>query len=81
MPISRSEMEILTNQQQLDAHIKHRLLAEEAKEPNSTGHCISCGDPIEEARLKVSPKATTCIACEHKRDDERDRKHHFGACR
>jgi RNA polymerase-binding transcription factor DksA len=32
----------------------------------SYGVCVSCGQPIPEARLEVLPAATTCIACAEK---------------
>ncbi len=30
-------------------------------ESNTYGRCVTCGNPIEEARLDANPAATTCI--------------------
>ncbi len=35
------------------------------------GVCRDCGDPIAEARLKVMPFATRCVACQARQEDVR----------
>jgi len=32
------------------------------------GLCADCGEPIGEARLRVSPSATCCISCQNQRE-------------
>jgi phage/conjugal plasmid C-4 type zinc finger TraR family protein len=31
--------------------------------PPSTGVCVTCGEPIAQARLRVLPSARQCIGC------------------
>ena len=46
---------------QMEARIAY--VRRQASAPLSTGVCVTCGEPIAPARLRVLPSARTCIAC------------------
>ena len=57
----------------LDAHESAELAAVNAAlqriERGTYGQCIECGESIAEARLKATPDASRCIACQQAAED------------
>lgn len=62
---SHERMEAL--ERELRAHIAEINEALQRIETGSYGVCVSCGNPIGEARLKIKPAALYCMACEEKK--------------
>lgn len=53
-------------QESLGERLLEINLALDAIAKGTYGICSTCGDPIEEARLKVMPTAVTCLTCKRK---------------
>jgi hypothetical protein len=40
--------------------------------------CINCGDAIPQERLAALPEVTTCVACEHQREELLRNRRNYG---
>ncbi len=59
-------------QEQIDASIEDEVLRARQRlgSGESRKECVSCGEPIAEARRKALPGVRKCITCQREEDDD-----------